>query len=109
VSLKPQSSSKEDLIYFSLVDRVVKDRIGDVSIKLQFGSEENWTRALRHVLLNVRQSFVGDEHMIEGCRSAGQDFISFCFRVVNIPKCRKGAKFSFLYSNDVDGGRFKIS
>ncbi|PRQ76310.1 Atg6/Beclin, partial [Rhodotorula toruloides] len=28
---------------------VVKDRIGDVSIKLQFGSDETWTRALRHV------------------------------------------------------------
>ncbi|KWU44004.1 autophagy protein 6, partial [Rhodotorula sp. JG-1b] len=28
---------------------VVKDRIGDVSIKLQFGSDEAWTRALRHV------------------------------------------------------------
>ncbi|GAA5922198.1 hypothetical protein JCM1841_000672, partial [Sporobolomyces salmonicolor] len=27
---------------------VVKDRIGDVSIKLQFGSDEAWTRALRH-------------------------------------------------------------
>lgn len=29
--------------------RIVKDRIGDVSIKFQFGSEETWTRALRHV------------------------------------------------------------
>lgn len=29
--------------------RVVKDKIGDVSIKLQFGSDEAWTRALRHV------------------------------------------------------------
>ncbi|ORY89722.1 autophagy protein Apg6-domain-containing protein [Leucosporidium creatinivorum] len=27
---------------------VHKDKIGDVSIKLQFGSEETWTRALRH-------------------------------------------------------------
>lgn len=32
-----------------LPHRVQRDRIGDVSIKLQFGSEENWTRALRHV------------------------------------------------------------
>jgi len=29
--------------------RVVRDKIGDVSIKLQFGSDEAWTRALRHV------------------------------------------------------------
>ncbi|KAH8925022.1 autophagy protein 6, partial [Atractiella rhizophila] len=36
--------------------QVVKDKIGDVSIKLQFGSDETWTRALRHVLLNVSQS-----------------------------------------------------
>lgn len=28
---------------------VVKDRVGDISIKLQFGSEGVWTRALRHV------------------------------------------------------------
>ncbi|BGP32760.1 Vacuolar protein sorting-associated protein atg6 [Rhodotorula toruloides] len=33
---------------------VVKDRIGDVSIKLQFGSDETWTRALRHVLLDLK-------------------------------------------------------
>ncbi|BGP48944.1 Vacuolar protein sorting-associated protein atg6 [Rhodotorula kratochvilovae] len=33
---------------------VVKDRIGDVSIKLQFGSDEGWTRALRHVLLDLK-------------------------------------------------------
>ncbi|GJN91169.1 hypothetical protein Rhopal_004187-T1 [Rhodotorula paludigena] len=33
---------------------VVKDRIGDVSIKLQFGSDESWTRALRHVLLDLK-------------------------------------------------------
>ncbi|GAA5851475.1 hypothetical protein JCM8547_001106 [Rhodosporidiobolus lusitaniae] len=33
---------------------VVKDKIGDVSIKLQFGSDEAWTRALRHVLLDLK-------------------------------------------------------
>ena len=33
------------------VDRVVKDKIGDVSVKLQFSQEDTWTRALRHVLL----------------------------------------------------------
>ncbi|GAA5890687.1 hypothetical protein JCM8208_004962 [Rhodotorula glutinis] len=33
---------------------VAKDRIGDVSIKLQFGSDEAWTRALRHVLLDLK-------------------------------------------------------
>ncbi|GAA6042879.1 hypothetical protein JCM8097_007207 [Rhodosporidiobolus ruineniae] len=33
---------------------VVKDRIGDVSIKLTFGSDESWTRALRHVLLDLK-------------------------------------------------------
>ncbi|EJD02941.1 APG6-domain-containing protein [Fomitiporia mediterranea MF3/22] len=34
--------------------QVVKDKIGDVSIKLQFGVEEAWTRALRHVLLALK-------------------------------------------------------
>ncbi|GAA5917918.1 hypothetical protein JCM6882_006499 [Rhodosporidiobolus microsporus] len=33
---------------------VNKDKIGDVSIKLQFGSDEAWTRALRHVLLDLK-------------------------------------------------------
>lgn len=31
--------------------RINKDRIGGASIRLQFGNDENWTRALRHVLL----------------------------------------------------------
>lgn len=31
--------------------RINKDRIGEVSIKLQFGSDEIWSRALRHVSL----------------------------------------------------------
>lgn len=34
--------------------RVVKDKIGDVSVKLQFNQEEAWTRALRHVLLALK-------------------------------------------------------
>ncbi|SCZ89887.1 BZ3500_MvSof-1268-A1-R1_Chr9g10632 [Microbotryum saponariae] len=34
---------------FNVPHRVVRDKIGDVSIKLQFGNDETWTRALRHV------------------------------------------------------------
>lgn len=37
-------------------DRISKDKIGDVSIKLQFNQEEGWTRALRHVLLALKIS-----------------------------------------------------
>lgn len=33
---------------------IIKDKIGDVSIKLQFSQEESWTRALRHVLLALK-------------------------------------------------------
>ncbi|KAF8322225.1 APG6-domain-containing protein [Clavulina sp. PMI_390] len=33
---------------------VVKDKIGDVSIKLQFNNEEVWTKAMRHVLLALK-------------------------------------------------------
>ena len=33
---------------------ISKDRIGDVSVKLQFNQEESWTRALRHVLLALK-------------------------------------------------------
>lgn len=31
-----------------------KDKIGEASIRLQFGSDEHWTRALRHVLLTLK-------------------------------------------------------
>jgi beclin len=34
--------------------RIVKDKIGDSSVKLQFNQEEAWTRALRHVLLALK-------------------------------------------------------
>ncbi|KAJ1672738.1 autophagy protein [Spiromyces aspiralis] len=30
------------------------DRVGGVSIKLQFSNEETWTRALHHTLLNAK-------------------------------------------------------
>lgn len=33
---------------------IVKDKIGDVSVKLQFNQEDAWTRSLRHVLLALR-------------------------------------------------------
>jgi beclin 1 len=36
------------------VARIVKDKIGDVSVKLQFSQEDAWTRALRHVLLALK-------------------------------------------------------
>ncbi|KDQ57448.1 hypothetical protein JAAARDRAFT_58061 [Jaapia argillacea MUCL 33604] len=34
--------------------QVVKDKIGEASVKLQFSQEEVWTRALRHVLLALK-------------------------------------------------------
>ncbi|KAJ7593920.1 APG6-domain-containing protein [Mycena floridula] len=34
--------------------QIVKDKIGDVSVKLQFNQEEAWTRSLRHVLLALK-------------------------------------------------------
>lgn len=33
----------------SRLNSIVKDKIGDVSIKYQFGTDETWSRALRHV------------------------------------------------------------
>jgi hypothetical protein len=38
----------------SYIHRIVKDKIGDVSVKLQFNQEEAWTRSLRHVLLALK-------------------------------------------------------
>jgi len=37
-----------------VIVRIVKDKIGDVSVKLQFSQEDAWTRALRHVLLALK-------------------------------------------------------
>lgn len=34
--------------------QVLKDKIGEASVKLQFSQEEAWTRALRHVLLALK-------------------------------------------------------
>ncbi|KAJ3999635.1 autophagy protein Apg6-domain-containing protein [Lentinula boryana] len=34
--------------------QITKDKIGEVSIKLQFNQEEAWTRSLRHVLLALK-------------------------------------------------------
>ncbi|KZT29014.1 APG6-domain-containing protein [Neolentinus lepideus HHB14362 ss-1] len=33
---------------------IVKDKIGEASVKLQFSQEEAWTRALRHILLALK-------------------------------------------------------
>ena len=38
----------------TLVARIVRDKIGEASVKLQFNQEEAWTRALRHVLLALK-------------------------------------------------------
>ena len=38
----------------SVLDRIVRDKIGEASVKLQFNQEETWTRALRHVLLALK-------------------------------------------------------
>ncbi|GAA97097.1 uncharacterized protein L969DRAFT_239199 [Mixia osmundae IAM 14324] len=39
---------------FKLPHAIHKDKAGQVSIKLQFSSDETWTRALRHVLLDLK-------------------------------------------------------
>ncbi|EPQ57205.1 APG6-domain-containing protein [Gloeophyllum trabeum ATCC 11539] len=33
---------------------IIKDKIGEASVKLQFSQEEAWTRALRHILLALK-------------------------------------------------------
>ena len=34
--------------------RINKDRIGDASIRIQFNQDENWTKALKYVLINLK-------------------------------------------------------
>ncbi|KAI0315700.1 APG6-domain-containing protein [Amylostereum chailletii] len=45
---KPQDASLD------FPHQIVKDKIGESSVKLQFSQEEAWTRALRHVLLALK-------------------------------------------------------
>jgi beclin 1 len=33
---------------------IVEDKIGNLSVKLQFNAEENWTKALKFLLTNVK-------------------------------------------------------
>lgn len=39
---------------FRLPYRINKDKIGDVSIKLQFSQDEIWTKALKYMLINLK-------------------------------------------------------
>lgn len=39
---------------FRLPYRINKDKIGDVSVKLQFSSDETWTKALKYTLINLK-------------------------------------------------------
>ena len=39
---------------FRLPYRIMKDRIGDISIKLQFNQDEQWTKALKYTLINLK-------------------------------------------------------
>eukprot|EP01116_Phalansterium_solitarium_P004222 TRINITY_DN15155_c0_g1_i1.p1 TRINITY_DN15155_c0_g1~~TRINITY_DN15155_c0_g1_i1.p1 ORF type:complete len:631 (+),score=232.81 TRINITY_DN15155_c0_g1_i1:200-2092(+) len=39
---------------FQLPYRIDKDKIGDMSIKIQFNNEETWTRALKFLLTNLK-------------------------------------------------------
>ena len=56
--ISPTSQSQiievEDAIANMDDARISKDKIGDVSVKLQFNQEEAWTRSLRHVLLALK-------------------------------------------------------
>ena len=37
-----------------LTYRINKDKIGDLSIRLQFNQDESWTKALRYMLTNMK-------------------------------------------------------
>lgn len=55
--LSPTASTFMFRTYLTLSDlsfRIIKDKIGEASVKLQFSQEEAWTRALRHVLLALK-------------------------------------------------------
>jgi beclin 1 len=39
---------------FRLPYRILKDKIGEVSVKLQFSQEEAWTKALKYTLINLK-------------------------------------------------------
>lgn len=54
---------------FQTPHAINKDKIGEASIRLQFGSDETWTRALRHVLVTCNRVLMW---MVERERRRGQ-------------------------------------
>lgn len=36
------------------MDRIDKDKICDMSIKIQFNNEETWTKSLKYLLTNLK-------------------------------------------------------
>eukprot|EP01137_Pigoraptor_chileana_P015987 Opistho-2@72434 len=40
--------------HFKLPYQIVKDKIGDLTIKLQFNNDETWTKALKYMLTNLK-------------------------------------------------------
>ncbi|SNX86168.1 related to Beclin 1 [Melanopsichium pennsylvanicum] len=48
-------AEREDQGGFRAPHGINKDKIGEASIRLQFGSDETWTRALRHVLVSCNR------------------------------------------------------
>ena len=39
---------------FRLPYRINKDKIGDVSIKMQFNQDESWTKAMKYLLIDLK-------------------------------------------------------
>jgi len=39
---------------FKLPYRIDKDKIGEMSVKIQFNNEETWTKSLKYMLTNLK-------------------------------------------------------
>jgi beclin 1 len=52
--LEAQDSTFRLPYRYLYLTRIAKDRIGDCSIKLQFNQEENWTKALKYLLIDLK-------------------------------------------------------
>lgn len=50
----PYRYAKCTLLFNEYSSRINKDKIGEVSIKNQFGQDELWTKALKYMLTNLK-------------------------------------------------------
>ena len=70
--------------------RIDKDKIGEMSVKIQFNNEETWTKALKYMLTNLKFLLVWLAKVQDRspsfiriyCNKPNSSFFIFCFPIL---------------------------